>query len=124
MSDDSQEIKKQRRGRPRKNPIDPNQIGSSTNDPKESNAKVITDPLLEPYFIDMDQYCFTVFEKITPENEGGKIYSKSVGHYSNLGSCLDTVIRRKTNNKSYESLRAYLDEFKQITNTLNVLRKI
>lgn len=109
------------RGRPRKTQVDsldPNK------EIKESNAKTINDPLLEPYYISMDQYCYTLFEKITPENEGGKDYFKSTGHYSNIGACLEALAKRKVNNKSYNSLCDFIKEYQEIINTLNPLRKL
>lgn len=115
---------KKRRGRPRKTPFDPNATVLPSSESKESNTKTITDPLIEPYYVSMDQYCYTVFEKIIPENEGGKDYFKSSGHYSNFGSCLDAIAKRKANNKSYTSIREFIDEYTNIINTLNPLRKL
>ncbi|MEK6881686.1 MAG: hypothetical protein AABY22_18850, partial [Nanoarchaeota archaeon] len=56
----------------------------------ESNQKIITDPLLEPYFIILDPYCFILQETITPDKNtsSGKSYTKPMGHYSQLVSCL------------------------------------
>ena len=33
---------------------------------EESNIKTITDPVLEPYYIAMDEYNYTVQEVVTP----------------------------------------------------------
>ena len=118
------EVKK-RRGRPKK-VVDPNAAPQNT-DTKESNAKTITDPLLEPYYIAMDQYCFTVFETITPDpsfTENGKNYFKSSGYYSNIGDALAAIAKRKVTSKSYNSIREFMDEYKQIINSLNQLRKL
>ncbi len=114
---------KKRRGRPRKsnNSTDPNVLNSET---KESNAKTITDPILEPYYITMDQYCYTVYEKIIPDNEEGKVYTKSSGHYSNIGSCLEAISKRKVNSKSYNSISAFIKEYQEIINSLNPLRTL
>jgi hypothetical protein len=118
------EVKK-RRGRPKK-VVDPNAAPQST-DTKESNAKTITDPLLEPYYIAMDQYCYTVFETITPDptfTENGKNYFKSVGHYSNVGDALNAIAKRKATSKSYNSIREFIEDYKQIIDSLNPLRKL
>ncbi len=120
------EVKK-RRGRPRKLPIDPNALPAQNGETKESNAKTITDSLLEPYYIAMDQYCFTVFETITPDpsfTENGKNYFKSVGHYSNIGNALEAIAKRKATSKSYNSIREFIDEYKQIIESLNPLRSL
>ena len=37
---------------------------------------IIKDPVLEPFYISKDQYCYTVVEKITPDEknlEKGKV---------------------------------------------------
>lgn len=118
------EVKK-RRGRPRRDPSDSTTPQNS--ETKESNAKTITDPLIEPYYIAMDQYCLTVFETITPDpafTENGKNYFKPVGHYSNMGSALEAIAKKKVNSKSYNSIREYIKEYYQIIDTLNPLKKL
>ncbi len=118
------EVKK-RRGRPKKT-VDLN-ASPQNNETKESNAKTITDPLIEPYYIAIDQYCLTVFETITPDpafTENGKNYFKPVGHYSNIGSALESIAKRKVNSKSYNSILEYIKEYKQIIDSLNPLKKL
>jgi hypothetical protein len=119
------EVKK-RRGRPKRNLAEQSE-SSLNNETKESNAKTITDPLIEPYYIAMDQYCYTVFETITPDpkfTENGKNYFKSVGHYSNVGSALESIAKRKANSQSYSSIISFVKEYKKIIDTLNPLRKL
>tara|TARA_R110002020_G_C15696842_1_gene720411 strand:+ start:201 stop:503 length:303 start_codon:yes stop_codon:yes gene_type:complete len=89
---------------------------------EESNIKTITDPVLEPYYIAMDEYNYTVQEVVTPNpkySETGKPYTKPVGHYSKFTACIATIAKRKVNTRSYTSLKEYLEEYKRVINELN-----
>jgi len=44
-----------------------------------------------------------------------KEYTKIIGHYSNMGSALRTVIKNKINNHSYDSLKEYMDKYNSLT---------
>jgi uncharacterized protein YutD len=88
---------------------------------KKEYLRFIHDPLLEPYFISMDDYCLTVNVKITPDENytnSGKDYNKVVGHYSNLSNALKSIIKEKTNSKSYSSLEEYITEYNLITKSI------
>jgi 23S rRNA C2498 (ribose-2'-O)-methylase RlmM len=86
----------------------------------------ITDPKLEPFYVTKDSYCYTIMERVTPTyTENTKQYSRSVGHYSNFGSCLKKIMTLKLDNKkNYDSVSQYLKEFKQIENSINQLTNI
>ena len=95
---------------------------------KLSSITVIRDPKIEPYFIGKDAYCYTVYETITPDvrytknNKPGKEYTKALGHYSSFGNCLKTIARNKVNDKkSYNSIKEYIDMFKQVQEEINNL---
>jgi hypothetical protein len=84
-------------------------------------TRFITDPAMEPYFISVDDNCMTVNIKVTPDaryTENGKDYVKIIGHYSSLSSSLKCIVREKTNGKSYESIKEYIDAYDSITNSL------
>jgi hypothetical protein len=90
-------------------------------------TRFIHDPSMEPYFISMDDNCMTVNIKVTPDvryTENGKDYVKIIGHYSNLPSALKSVAQNKVNNKSYDSIQSYIEEYKQVienlTNKVNI----
>jgi hypothetical protein len=83
---------------------------------------IIKDPVLEPFYISKDQYCYTVMEVITPEeknlgrfgNKGnkneGKDYEKPLGHYSNLASALKKIAKSKLDKKpEYNSIKEYIN---------------
>ena len=77
-------------------------------------TRFITDPVMEPYFISMDDNCMTVNVKVTPDTrytDSGKEYTKIIRHYSNLGTALRSIAKEKVNSKSYDSLKTYIDEY-------------
>ena len=77
-------------------------------------TRFITDPVMEPYFISMDDNCMTVNVKVIPDaryTDSGKEYTKIIGHYSNLGTALRSIAKEKVNSKSYDSLKTYIDEY-------------
>jgi hypothetical protein len=87
---------------------------------KVSTTKTITDPSLEPYFISMDDYCYTLKQKITPTySDSGKEYIHDVGHFTNVDGAIKKIIKLKVNTQSYESLKQYLEEYKNIQQSIN-----
>jgi hypothetical protein len=81
---------------------------------EESNQKTIKDPLIEPYFIGVDSYCYTIYENVTPNpkyENSGKVYIKTVGYYSTFDSCLKKISKSLINSKNYSSIKEYLIEF-------------
>lgn len=86
-------------------------------------TRFIKDPAMEPYFISMDDHCMTVNLRVT-SSESNKEYIKPVGHFSNLGSALNSIAKDKTNSKSYDSIQAYVEEFQNISNLITEKIKI
>ena len=83
-------------------------------------TRFINDPVMEPYFISMDDNCMTVNIKVIPDaryTDSGKEYTKIGGHYSNLGSALKSIAKDKANSKSYDSLQEYMSEYNNIINS-------
>jgi uncharacterized protein YutD len=90
-------------------------------------TRTITDPLMEPYFITVDDKCMTVNIKIMPDaryTDSGKEYNKIIGHYSNITSALKSIAKDKTNSQSYDSLHNYVQEYKSITEKLTQIISI
>ena len=82
---------------------------------ENSTARIISDPSMEPYFISVDDYCYTLKQKITPTyTDSVKEYIQDVGHYSNMDSAIKKVMKLKVNTKSYNSLKEFITEYKQI----------
>jgi len=85
-------------------------------------TRFINDPVMEPYFISMDDNCMTVNLRVMPDSrysDSKKEYVKIIGHYSNLTSALKSIAKDKTNSKSYDSLQGYIEEYKSIVESLN-----
>lgn len=99
---------------------------------KSKTQTIISDPLLEPYFITKDDMCYTVVERIIPDENHfrsvgkGKEYSKPQGYYPNFDQALHKVAMEKLNTKeTYESLSGFLNEFKSIeTNIKEYINEI
>jgi|TARA_R110000803_G_scaffold108529_1_gene176812 hypothetical protein len=91
----------------------------------------IKDENLEPYFIQKDQHCYTVFENVKPQgkraikSKTGKSYIKSVGHYGNFGQAIKAICIEKLNQdeKEYSSVKEYLTEWENIQTEIKQLVK-
>jgi len=99
-----------------------------TNEKQDSSLTTITDPAIEPFYISKDSYCYTIFEKVTPNtsytegNKPGKEYSRAWGHYTNFGFCLKELAKLKTNQiKNYSSISDYLKTYKETEENINKL---
>ena len=83
---------------------------------------IIKDPLLEPFHIGKDRYCYTVFETVTPdpkyadENSKGNTYEKSLGHHSHFGNALKAIAREKLhkNEQDYNSIKEYISNVRRM----------
>jgi len=92
---------------------------------KAKSITTISDPLMEPYYITKDDMCYTVVEKITPNedhfrsNGKGKEYSKPQGYYPRFDQALFKVTQEKLNTrKDYKGLNEFLDEYRKIENNI------
>ena len=85
---------------------------------------IIKDPVLEPYHLSKDQYCYTLIETITPDEKNigkfgkkdngnqGKDYEKPIGYYTNLASALKKIATLKLHNQqSYPTVKEYIKEW-------------
>ena len=88
---------------------------------KNSSIHTITDALLEPYHIQYDQNCYTAIKKIKAGNSD-RVRDYTIGYYSHLERCLDSIAEDSIKNQDYTSLqefisahKARLQELKQIT---------
>ena len=74
---------------------------------KNSNIYRITDPVMEPYFIQYDQHGYTVMKKITAGNTGRE-REQLLGYYSNLDSCLNSIAEDSIKNQDYETIEDFI----------------
>jgi hypothetical protein len=92
---------------------------------KESKqyTRYIKDPLIEPYYIQLDDYCYAVHKGIIAE-ESGKEYQQTLGYYKNLGSALDAIAKDEAMKISYSTIQDYITQYNQIVNRLSQVIKI
>jgi hypothetical protein len=91
---------------------------------KSDSITLITDPLIEPFYISKDQYCYTVLENIT-SSESNNQYQKVLGHYSDLAGCLKQIIQSKVDKKGdYLSIKSYINEWNEIKNELKQILQL
>lgn len=81
---------------------------------KTSYIKTIEDTAMNPYFITMDDYCYTVYQDCSKDQD--KSYTKKLGHFSKFNNALEKIVTHKTNSNDYSSLEDYLDAYKEIKN--------
>ncbi len=79
---------------------------------KNSSIYRITDDLMEPYFIQYDQNCYTVMKKVTA-GDTGRGREQLVGYYSNLDGCLDSIAEDSIKNRDYKSIQDFIEIQKQ-----------
>jgi hypothetical protein len=78
---------------------------------KNSNIYTITDPLLEPYYIQFDQFCFTAVKKVKAGNSD-RVRDYTVGYYSSVESCLDSIAKDSIKTQNYTSLKDFITAYK------------
>tara|TARA_B100001093_G_C26148318_1_gene726342 strand:- start:21 stop:275 length:255 start_codon:yes stop_codon:yes gene_type:complete len=74
----------------------------------------IKDPILGEYFIQIDDYNYSAFKTIMPDS--GIPYEHNIGHFSNLGNALKRIAEHKVRQQSYNSIKDYIIELKNINN--------
>lgn len=90
---------------------------------KPTGIRYIKDPALEPYFIQLDDYCYAVQEIIVAQ-ESGKEYQNTLGFYSDFGSCLKAIAKSKVKKSSYESVKEFLEEYNKIIKRLESITEL
>ena len=92
---------------------------------KESKqyTRYIKDPLIEPYYIQLDDYCYAVQKGIMAE-ESGKEYQQTIGYYKTLGTALEAMARDEAMGISYDTIQSYITQYNQIINRISKAIKI
>jgi Tfp pilus assembly protein PilF len=91
---------------------------------KRKSIQIITDPLLEPFFISKDEYSYTIKQNVTSDashfrsNGKSKTYEKSLYYYPTFANALNKIAELKTENKDYSNIQEYLENYKQISNQI------
>ena len=83
---------------------------------ESDNYSFIYDPEIEPYYVEKDQYCYTVKKK----NDQGENSQLSFGHYSNFSGCLKRIIKLKMlDQKNYDSIQDFILKWETIQEKIN-----
>jgi hypothetical protein len=89
---------------------------------KRKTLQTIKDPKLDPFFITVDDYCFTIKEIVTPDsthfksNGKRKEYERSLFHYPHFDMALNKIIELQMGVEDFNSLDIYLEQYQTITN--------
>ena len=101
----------------------------------ESSSYLIKDVSTSPYFIEKDNYNFTILENSKPTRGFGtgeivdREVVKTVSYHSTLSGALESIIKLKFHNdssgKEYNSLYDYINDYKTIEKNISqILNKI
>lgn len=91
---------------------------------KRKTNQTLRDPKLEPFFITVDDYCFTIKERVTSDTDHfkssgkAKVYEKSLFYVPNLGIALTRIAELKAGIGDFNSLDEYLKNYETITNEI------
>lgn len=91
---------------------------------KRKTLQTLSDSKLEPFFITVDDYCFTIKEKVTPDvthfKSSGKTekYERSLFYHPNLGSALEKITELRAGTGDFNSLDEYLQNYEKIKNEI------
>jgi hypothetical protein len=81
-----------------------------------THLRYIKDPLLNPYYIQIDDYNFTLCKECP--TEGNADYETKLGHYTSVSNCLEALVKDTCRQHNYESLQDYIDQYKNLQNKL------
>lgn len=91
---------------------------------RRKSIQIITDPLLEPFFITKDEYSFTVKQNVTSDSSHfrskgkSKTYEKSLYYYATFSRALNKIAELKSDIGDFSNLTNYLENYKQISNQI------
>ena len=91
---------------------------------KQKTNQTLTDSKLEPFFITVDDYCFTIKERVTPDtthfksNGGTKVYERSLFYYPSLDTALVKIAELKAGIGDFNSMDEYLKNYETIKNEI------
>ena len=83
---------------------------------KVAYLRTIEDKLLDPYYITMDDYCYTLNEDLSKKKD--KTYTKKLGHFTSFDKVLERISTHKTNKRSYLSIKEYIEQYKEIKESI------
>ena len=91
---------------------------------KRKTLQTLKDLKLDPFFITVDDYCFTVKEMVTPDtnhfksNGKTKKYERSLFYYPSLDAALVKIADLKASTGDFNSMDEYLKNYETIKNEI------
>ena len=92
---------------------------------RRKSIQVITDPLLEPFFITKDEYSYTVKQNVTSDANHfrakagtAKTYEKSLYYYPRFDQALNKICDLKSDTENYDSLEEYINNYIKISTNI------
>jgi hypothetical protein len=91
---------------------------------RRKSIQVITDPLLEPFFITKDEYSYTVKQNVTSDSSHfrskgkSKTYEKSLYYYPNFSDAINKIAKLKADLDDFDNLNKYIENYKKISNQI------
>lgn len=91
---------------------------------RRKSIQIITDPLLDPFFITKDEYSYTVKQNVESDashfrsNGKSKTYEKSLYYFSNFSDALNKIANLKSEQEDFDSLDKYIENYKSISNQI------
>ncbi len=91
---------------------------------KRKSIQIITDPLLEPFFITKDEYSYTVKQNITSDSThfrskgNAKTYEKSLYYFTRFDQALNKISDLKSDMESFNSLEEYINNYTKISTNI------
>ena len=91
---------------------------------RRKSIQVITDPLLEPFFITKDEYSYTVKQNVTSDathfrsKGNAKTYEKSLYYFARFDQALNKICDLKSDTENYDSLEEYINNYIKISTNI------
>ena len=88
---------------------------------RRKSIQIITDPLLEPFFITKDEYSYTVKQKVSSDathfrsKGNAKTYEKSLYYFTRFDQALNKIGDLKAGIENFDSLEEYINNYTKIS---------
>ena len=91
---------------------------------RRKSIQVITDPLLEPFFITKDEYSYTVKQNVSSDathfrsKGNAKTYEKSLYYFTRFDQALNKIGDLKAGLENFDSLEEYINNYTKISTNI------
>jgi hypothetical protein len=91
---------------------------------RRKSIQVITDPLLEPFFITKDEYSYTIKQNVASDSSHfrskgkSKTYEKSLYYYPKFSQAINKIAKLKADLDDFDNLKNYIENYEKISNQI------